>query len=65
MSLCLECLYLVEFVLSQLWEMPTIADLSLAVSVLGWVTLFPGRHGGEANTIVDYPVPVEIRSLLL
>jgi hypothetical protein len=40
--------------------MPTIADLSLAVSVFGWVTLFPGRHGGEANTIVDYPVPVEI-----
>ena len=61
----IEGLHLVEFVLSQLWEMATIVDLSPAVSVFGWVTLFPGRHGGEADTIVDYLVPVEIWPLLL
>ena len=42
--------------------MGTCPQLSL---LSGLVTLFPGRHGGEADTTVDYPVPVEIWPLLL
>lgn len=60
----IEHLHLVEFVRRQLWEMANEMDQLPTVRVLRWVTLSPGWHRGEADTVVNDPEDLTVRHRL-
>ncbi len=60
----IERLHLVEFFRRQCWEMTNKVDQLPTVLVLRRVTLSPGRHRGEPNTVVDDPKHLSIRHRL-
>src|SRR5262245_22508366 len=60
----IESLHLVKFFRCQLWEMANEVDQLPTVLVLRWITLSPGRHGGEADTIVDHPEDLAVHHRL-
>jgi hypothetical protein len=57
-------LHLVEFLRRPLWKMANEVDQLPTVLVLCWVTLSSGRHGGEADTVVDHPEDLTVRHRL-
>jgi len=60
----IERLHVVEFVRRQLWEMANEMGQFPTVLVLCWVTLSSGRHGGEADIVVDQPEDLTVRHRL-
>ncbi len=60
----IEGLHLLEFFRHQSREMANEVDQLPTVLILRWITLSPGRHGSEANTITDDPEEFSIRHRL-
>jgi hypothetical protein len=64
LRLGIERLHLIQFVWCQLWEVANEVDQFPTVLILCWVTLSPGRLGGEADTVVNHPEDLTVRHRL-